>query len=195
MHCKRIVWNSMENIPIFKKCSDWISNPLMICIVQINYFIHFKWQLMFVKSFSNFLWKLKIRNTRLEINQWDLFGEFISNGESLSIKIMKTIILDRAHEGGVNEITSTFNSIITCNLFTANTSSKPHCFPYSCIPCNNQSVDPQNKSTKSSLPELHKQHENQEENWHKVGYQQVSTFVFLKRHNEYRDLICQLHPP
>lgn len=65
MHCKRIVWNSMENIPIFKKCSDWISNPLMICIVQINYFIHFKWQLMFAKSFSNFFVKTKNKKHKI----------------------------------------------------------------------------------------------------------------------------------
>ena len=69
-------------------CSDWISKALMIecfsnlIISKDNYCLLEDYQ-------SILLQKLKIRNTRSDLNQWDLPGKFIPNGESLSSKTVK----------------------------------------------------------------------------------------------------------
>ena len=63
-----------------------------------------------VKVSQIFLKKLKIGNTRSDINQRDLPEEFLLNGESLTNKISiiakyeytKTVKLDRAHQEDLN---------------------------------------------------------------------------------------------
>ena len=74
-----------EKSSIFMKCSDWISKPLMICCRDSN-LITSKNNSCLEKFYQIFLQKLKIENTRSDVDQWDLPDEFLLNGESLTSK-------------------------------------------------------------------------------------------------------------
>ena len=75
----------MKNLPFFMKCSDWISKPLMIYCWDSN-LITSKNNWCLVNVYQIFLQKLKTGNTRSDVNQWDVPGEFLLNGESLTNK-------------------------------------------------------------------------------------------------------------
>ena len=101
----------MENLRLFMKCSDWISNPSMIYCRDSN-LITSKGNWCLVKVHRIFLQKLKIGNTRSDVTQWDLPDEFLLNGESLTNKTgiiekyenMKTLKLDRTYQEDLSEI-------------------------------------------------------------------------------------------
>ena len=97
-------WNNMKNLPFFMKCSDWISNPLMVYCWGSN-LITSKDSWCLQKVYQIFLQKLKIGNTRSDVKQWYLPDEFRLSGESLTNKISitvkyentKTVNLGRTH--------------------------------------------------------------------------------------------------
>ena len=97
-------WNNMKNLPFFMKCSDWISNSLMVYCWGSN-LITSKDSWCLQKVYQIFLQILKIGNTRSDVKQWYLPDEFILNGESLTNKIniivkyenTKTVNLGRTH--------------------------------------------------------------------------------------------------
>ena len=74
-----------EKSSIFMKCSDWISKPLMIYCRDSN-LITSKNNSCLEKIYQIFLQKLKIENTRSDVDQGDLPDEFLLNGESLTSK-------------------------------------------------------------------------------------------------------------
>ena len=87
----------MENLPFFMKCSDWISNPLIIYCRDL---ITSKGNWCLLKVYQIFLQKLKIGNTRSDVNQWDLHDAFLLNGERSIIEKYEnteTVKLERTH--------------------------------------------------------------------------------------------------
>ena len=76
----------MKNLLFFMKYNGWISKPLMIYCGDSNYIITSKNNRCLVKVYQIFLQKLKIGNTRSDINQWDLPDKFLLNGESVTNK-------------------------------------------------------------------------------------------------------------
>ena len=160
------------------KCSDWISNPLIIyCRDSNGSTSKDSWCLL--KVYQIFLQKLKIGNTRSDVNRWDLPDEFILNGESLTSKTsiteknenIKTVKFYRTHKEDLSEISQL--SIQTLLIIY----SKPtlHLSPMApSVPTSHATTSQsirQNKSTKWSPQKKHKEknHKHQDENWHKIG--------------------------
>ena len=140
----------MKNLPFFMECSDWINNPSMIYCRDSN-LITLKGNWCLVKVHWIFLQKLKIGNTRSDVNQWHLPDEFLLNGESLTNKTSiiekyentKTAKLDRTHQEDLSEM----SQLSTQTLLMIYSQPAPHLsiypwFPPFPHPCNNQSADP-----------------------------------------------------
>ena len=122
-------WNNLENLPFFMKC-----NPSMIYCRGSN-LITSKGNWCLVKVHWIFLQKLKIGNTRSDVNQWELPDEFLPNEESLTNKTsiikkyenMKRVTLNRIHqEDEICEIKSEISQLSTQTLFMIYSQPTPH---------------------------------------------------------------------
>ena len=136
----------MKNLPFFIKCSDWVSKPLMNYCRDSNVYNYLKEQLMFGKSLSNLFAKNKNREHKIRRKLMRLPDEFLLNG----------VKLDRTHQEDLSEISQLSTQTLLIIYSEPTSHLKPRGSICSHIPCNNQSVDLQNKPTKWSPHELHK---------------------------------------
>ena len=147
------------------------------------------------------------KNTRSNVNQWDLPDEFLLNGESLTGKTSiiekyentKTVKLDRTHQEDLSEI----SQLLTQTLLMIYLQPTPHLS--SMIPFITTSMQqPVSQSPRINQPSGHhmncinKRTMNTKTKTVTKLAKKVSTFypvfVFHKIQNQDKDLIVQFHP-